>query len=86
MTTDLPSSFNTDVTNVGGFEMAQRAASDCYKKSGYSAQDVDVVELHDCFAPTEVIFFLVTVFAVSNFFMNIHANLGIFSYLYRRNV
>ena len=55
MTTDLPSSFNTDVTNVGGFEMAQRAASDCYKKSGYSARDVDVVELHDCFAPTVVI-------------------------------
>ena len=55
MTTDLPSSFNTDVTNVGGFEMAQRAASDCYNKSGYSAGDVDVVELHDCFAPTEVI-------------------------------
>ena len=69
MTTDLPSSFNTDVTNVGGFEMAQRAASDCYKKSGYSAQDVDVVELHDCFAPTEVIFFFLLQFLLSQIFL-----------------
>ena len=38
--------------------MAQRAADDCYKKSGYSPRDVDVIELHDCFAPTEVFHFL----------------------------
>ena len=34
--------------------MAHRAASDCYRKSGYSPRNVDVIELHDCFACSEV--------------------------------
>jgi len=57
MTTDLPSSFNTDVTNVGGLEMARQAANYCYEKSGYTARDIDVIELHDCFAPTELLLY-----------------------------
>merc|ERR1711879_1093887 len=34
--------------------MAKRAADDLYKASGLKAEDVDVIELHDCFSPNEI--------------------------------
>ena len=34
--------------------MSRVAAQQCLNESGMSVQDVDVVELHDCFAPAEV--------------------------------
>merc|ERR1719408_56956 len=37
-----------------GCEMAKRAADDLYKASGLKAEDVDVIELHDCFSPNEI--------------------------------
>ena len=38
-----------------GFEMAQRAAAAVYRESGIGPQDVDVIELHDCYTSNEII-------------------------------
>jgi len=54
MVTDLPSSFNGDLLSVGGYDMAEKAAADCFTTSGYNINDVDVIELHDCFAANEL--------------------------------
>lgn len=54
MVTDLPSSYTGSLRAVGGYEMAKKAASYCYQKTGLSPYDVDVIELHDCFACNEV--------------------------------
>jgi len=35
--------------------MIRRAAAQAYEQAGVGAQDIDVVELHDCFSPNEVI-------------------------------
>ncbi len=35
--------------------MTKKAASAVFAKSGYTPQDVDVVELHDCFSANELI-------------------------------
>ena len=35
--------------------MAKKAADAVYRKSGLSPQDVQVVELHDCFSANELI-------------------------------
>merc|ERR550514_2525698 len=35
--------------------MAEAAANDVYKQTGKSASDVQVIELHDCFATNELI-------------------------------
>ncbi|KAL5459801.1 hypothetical protein EMCRGX_G033177 [Ephydatia muelleri] len=54
MCTDLPSSFNNSYLNLCGYEMSRRAAELCYKETGLSPRDVDVLEVHDCFAPNEL--------------------------------
>merc|ERR1712072_1327390 len=38
-----------------GFDMTNSAAQQAYKQAGVSAQDVNVVELHDCFSANELI-------------------------------
>jgi acetyl-CoA acetyltransferase len=40
---------------VVGFGMAKAAANKVYEAAGVAADDVDVVELHDCFAQNELI-------------------------------
>ncbi|MNE84794.1 lipid-transfer protein [compost metagenome] len=35
--------------------MTRRAAAQAYEQAGVGAKDIDVVELHDCFSPNEVI-------------------------------
>jgi len=54
MKTDLPSTFETSIRNIGGYELARQAANECYKESGLSPKDIDVIELHDCFACNEL--------------------------------
>ena len=54
MATDLPSSFDGNLMSIGGYDMAKKAAGDCYRMSGYTARDVDVVQVHDCFSCHEV--------------------------------
>jgi acetyl-CoA acetyltransferase len=38
-----------------GYDMAASAAKQVYEKSGVGPEDVDVVELHDCFTTNEVL-------------------------------
>ncbi|MGH2794770.1 MAG: lipid-transfer protein [Actinomycetota bacterium] len=38
-----------------GSEMTRKAANKVYEQSGYGPQDVDVIELHDCFSTNELI-------------------------------
>ncbi len=56
MVTDFPSTFDAgDMIHLVGAEMTRRAADDVYEAAGIGAEDVQVVELHDCFAHNEVI-------------------------------
>jgi len=56
MTTDTPDTFDSgDMMNVVGYGMSRRAARQVYEQSGISPAEIDVVELHDCFAQNELI-------------------------------
>jgi acetyl-CoA acetyltransferase len=56
MTTDTARSFEArDMREVVGFSMAKEAARQVYEQAGVGPGDVDVVELHDCFAQNELI-------------------------------
>ena len=56
MTTDFPSSFEgKTMMQIVGSDMSQAAANDLYEKAGIGPDDVDVVELHDCFTSNEII-------------------------------
>jgi acetyl-CoA acetyltransferase len=56
MTTDCPVTFEAgDMREVVGFSMAQAAARQVYEAASVDPQDIDVVELHDCFAQNELI-------------------------------
>ncbi len=56
MTTDGQRTFGAgDMREVVGFTMAQTAALQVYESAGIGPADVDVVELHDCFAHNELI-------------------------------
>jgi sterol carrier protein 2 len=56
MATDLPSSFEekSDIKLVGS-DMTRKAARKVYEQSGFGPEDIDVVELHDCFSCNEMI-------------------------------
>ena len=56
MTTDSPATFEAqDMREVVGFSMARAAAHQVYEAAGIGPGDVDVVELHDCFAQNELL-------------------------------
>lgn len=56
MTTDTDTTFAArDMMQLVGFDMTKAAAQKVYAEAGISADDVDVVELHDCFAHNELI-------------------------------
>ena len=56
MTTDTPATFaGLDMMTVAGLEMTRSAARNVYEQAGIGPEDVDVVELHDCFAQNELI-------------------------------
>jgi sterol carrier protein 2 len=56
MTTDRPSTFDSgDMMRVVGYEMSREAAQKVYAQAGIGPDDLDVVELHDCFAHNELI-------------------------------
>ena len=56
MTTDTLSSFDdqSDMKLVG-YDMTRDAARKVYEQSGKGPEDIDVVELHDCFSANELI-------------------------------
>jgi sterol carrier protein 2 len=56
MTTDTASTFGAgDMMQVVGYDMARDAARKVYEAAGIGPDDLDVVELHDCFAHNELI-------------------------------
>ncbi|MGC3987722.1 MAG: lipid-transfer protein [Pseudorhodoferax sp.] len=56
MTTDRPITFEArDMREVVGASMARAAAQQVYEAAGIGPQDIDVVEMHDCFAHNELI-------------------------------
>jgi len=54
MASDLPSAHDSGMQLVGS-DITRLAASIAYEQAGIGPEDVDVVELHDCFTPYEVI-------------------------------
>jgi sterol carrier protein 2 len=56
MTTDRPSTFDSnDMMRLVGYDMSREAAAKVYAEAGIGPDDIDVVELHDCFAHNELI-------------------------------
>ncbi|SPT50142.1 lipid-transfer protein [Actinomadura madurae] len=55
MTTDFPGVFDGDMIKLVGSDMAASAARTVYEQTGVGPEDVKVVELHDCFAPNEIL-------------------------------
>ena len=56
MTTDFADAFEgQSMMKVIGYDMTKQAARQVYEAAGVGPDDVDVVELHDCFTPNELI-------------------------------
>lgn len=56
MVTDMNSTFNAGTARaLVGADMTAEAARRAYDQAGVSVADVDVIELHDCFAPNELL-------------------------------
>jgi sterol carrier protein 2 len=56
MTTDLPGTFDKrSMMALVGADMTREAADKVYEQAGVGPEDLDVVELHDCFAQNEVL-------------------------------
>lgn len=55
MTTDYASSFGDSMIKMVGFDMAEKGAKMVYEKAGLGPEDIDVIELHDCFTTNEVL-------------------------------
>jgi acetyl-CoA acetyltransferase len=56
MTTDRASTFEAnDMMRLVGYEMSREAADKVYNQAGIGPDELDVVELHDCFAHNELI-------------------------------
>jgi sterol carrier protein 2 len=54
MATDTPATWDNPI-NLVGADMTRRAALTAYQEAGIGVEEVDVVELHDCFTTNEVI-------------------------------
>nr|WP_180204814.1 lipid-transfer protein [Pseudomonas sp. SbOxS1]NYU04809.1 lipid-transfer protein [Pseudomonas sp. SbOxS1] len=56
LTTDGAETFKSgDMRDVAGYSMSRAAARKAYEMAGIGAEDVHVVELHDCFAQNELL-------------------------------
>jgi acetyl-CoA acetyltransferase len=56
LTTDTPSTFESrSMMKLVGYDMAKAAAARAYEAAGVGPADVDVCELHDCFAHNELL-------------------------------
>ncbi len=54
MATDTPATWDNPI-NLIGADMTRRAAQSVYEQSGVGVDEVDVIELHDCFTTNEVV-------------------------------
>ncbi len=55
VTTDRGDAFSDDMRNLIGYDMSRRAALAACNEAGIGPEDVDVVELHDCFTVNELL-------------------------------
>ncbi|ANO50569.1 lipid-transfer protein [Woeseia oceani] len=56
MTTDRPATFaSNDMMQLVGYGLSQSASHQVYESAGVGPDDIDVAELHDCFAHNELI-------------------------------
>jgi acetyl-CoA acetyltransferase len=56
MVTDMSSTFDTgSCIKIVGYDMSKEAAKRAYEEAGVGPEDVDVIELHDCFSANELI-------------------------------
>lgn len=56
LTTDTPSTYEArDMIRLVGFDMTRAAARSVYEEAGVGPADIDVIELHDCFAQNELL-------------------------------
>ncbi len=56
MATDFPSTFDEkSCIKLVGFDMTKKAAEKAFNESGLGPENVDVIELHDCFSCNELI-------------------------------
>ncbi|MAI26416.1 MAG: lipid-transfer protein [Myxococcota bacterium] len=55
MTTDYPSSYEGSMIKMVGSDMTKAASQKVYEQSGVGPENVDVVELHDCFSCNELL-------------------------------
>jgi acetyl-CoA acyltransferase len=56
MTTDFASSFDSDdARTIVGADMSEAAARLAYEQADFDVSDVQVIELHDCFSPNELL-------------------------------
>jgi acetyl-CoA acyltransferase len=56
MVTDMASTFDERSSiKIVGFDMSKEAARRAYEQAGVGPEDVDVIELHDCFSANELI-------------------------------
>ena len=56
MTTDYPSTFEAhSMIKMVGYDMAKQAAAKVYEQAGLGPEDIQVVELHDCFTANELL-------------------------------
>jgi len=55
MRTDYASSFGDSMIKMCGYDMSAAAAKLVYEQAGVGPEDVDVVELHDCFTANELL-------------------------------
>ncbi|KAI9258802.1 thiolase-like protein [Phascolomyces articulosus] len=55
MATDSPRLLTTDAIQWAGFDMTVAAAKEAYSIAGITPNDVQVIELHDCFSANELL-------------------------------
>jgi acetyl-CoA acetyltransferase len=56
MTTDYASSFDEkSMIKMVGYDMTKQAAQQVYEAAGIGVDDIDVIELHDCFTANELL-------------------------------
>jgi sterol carrier protein 2 len=57
LVTDMPSSFEKSYIDLSGYQMAKLAAAKCFNETGLTPDNVDVVEVHDCFSCNEMLMY-----------------------------
>lgn len=57
LTTDSTTTFDGSCKNIIGYDMNVVAARKAYEQAGLGAEDIQVIELHDCFSANELLLY-----------------------------